>query len=492
MNETTTITLQEVETAISKLDNIEKFQDNFLIIEKFVSDYYNYSISERENQNFNASYQYISAGFNLCNNTFIRLKKIIEENQNNELKNILDQKLFETEIQMLRFNSANNFTTGLFHFSNRNPGLANQFFSESEKNSKELYNKTKDSIFAIESELSKNYKYMSEGLENTLTGDLIDARKNYQIAKIGFEDIIKKLQHENTDENSLLKTKIEYVCRECSNMLHIANAQYYFRSKNYRLSFENYEKLISSYKQTITDFSGIDDDIDIDPDEDSDPVLESLKNFYQGNYFYYTGHMNIVKGLDFQESSKWEDALESFEKVRTDWTRSTEFLLKSNIPQALTLQETLSQNEFSIDQYISSCLKDRDQLQRINELEEKVKMQQEELFNMLKPSGITVNNIQDINNTVEQNVQIVQKIEYKTRENIKELLELLKTVPLNEFDKKEIESEGKELVESKEKGVKFLDKAKSFTEKISGIIKNVGEIATPIIPIVKALALMLA
>ncbi|MFZ1322296.1 MAG: hypothetical protein WAT71_12150 [Ignavibacteria bacterium] len=492
MDENNTTTLKKVESVISQLGNNHNFPDDFIIIEKFISDYYNFSISERENQNFEASYQFISTGFNLCNNTLIQLKKILEENRNEKIKIIFDQKIFETEIQMLRFNSANNFTTGLFHFSNRNPGLANQFFSESEKNSKELYNKTKDNKFTIESELSKNYKHMSEGLEKTLTGDLIDARKNYQLAKIGFEDIIKKLHQEKTEENNLLKTKIEYVCRECSNMLFIANAQYYFRSKNYNLSIENYDKLILSYKQTITDFSGIDSDTDTDLDEDSDPGLESLKNFYQGNYFYYNGHLNIVKGLHFQESNKWDDALESFEKVRTDWIRATEFLLKSNIPQALTLQETISQNEFSIDQYISSCIKDRDQLQKINELEEKVKMQQEELFNMLKPAGITVNNIQDINNTVEQNVQIVQKIEYKTRENIKELLELLKTVPINESDKKDIESEGKELVESKEKGVKFLDKAKSYTEKISGIIKNAGEIATPIIPIVKALALMLA
>ncbi|HRJ99448.1 MAG TPA: hypothetical protein PL089_07500 [Ignavibacteria bacterium] len=422
-----------------------------------------------------------------CNLTLPVLRILSEECSDIELKASMNEKITTVEIFKLKLEAANNFTTGLFNYSNRNPGLANQFFLESEKIFKELYNRTKDIYYVILSENSKNYKYMSEGLEKFITGDLIDARKNYQLAKIGFEDNIKKLDRESSDELKYMKFKTEIICRECTNILYLSNAQYYFRSKNYKLAVENYDKLLDLLKQITDEFKTAQKD----QSDENNSGLDSAINFYEGNYFYNYGFRNIAKGLELQDFEKWDDALECFENTRTAWSRATVSLLKSSIPQAVTLQEFISQNEFTIDQYLSSCIKEREQKQKISELENKVKQQQEELFNMLKPAGITVNNIQDINNTVEQNVQVVQKIENKTRENIKDLLELLKSIPLEESVKNEIETEGKELVESKEKGVKFLDKAKSFTEKISGIVKNVGEIATPLIPAVKALAMML-
>ncbi|MBS1517842.1 MAG: hypothetical protein JSS91_07130 [Bacteroidetes bacterium] len=482
MDDSNVITYQEIQSVISGLGNNEKFSADLELIENFLSDYYEYSITERDKADFPSSFNYITAGFNLCTSAINKLDLISAQNKDENLKELFERKIADLKMHVLKFTAANNFTTGLFHYTNRNPGLANQFFSECEKNFKELFNITKDGRYVIQSDLSKYFRHMSEGLEKFITGDLIDARKNYQIAKIGFEDIVKKLELDISDESRYLKIKIDYICRDCSTLLHMSNAQFYFRSKNYKLAVENYEKLLANIKSTVDDVSG----------ENADEDTEKYKNFYMGNYYYNCGYMNISKALENQKQEKWDEALESFDHARNDWTRATDFLLKSDIQQALTLQETISHNEFSIDQYIESCMKDKEHCLKIIELEEKVRTQQEELFNMLKPAGITVNNIQDINNTVEQNVQIVQKIENKTRENLKELLELLKSVPMNEAEKKTIESEGKELVNSTEKGPKFLDKAKSFTEKVSGIVKNVGEIATPIIPVVKALAMMLA
>ena len=54
MDENNTTTLKKVESVISQLGNNHNFPDDFIIIEKFISDYYNFSISERENQNFEA------------------------------------------------------------------------------------------------------------------------------------------------------------------------------------------------------------------------------------------------------------------------------------------------------------------------------------------------------------------------------------------------------------------------------------------------------
>ncbi|MBK8982591.1 MAG: hypothetical protein IPM38_09800 [Ignavibacteria bacterium] len=487
MDENKSITFQEIQSAAANLRNIETFPQNYDLILEYLSGSYNTSLNETDNQNFNGAYGFISAGLQTCALTLPILKILSDECTDAEIKTSLNENILAVENFKLKFEAANNFTTGIFHYSNRNPGLANQFFSESEKIFKELFNKTRDSYFVILSENSKNYKHMSEGLEKFITGDLIDARKNYQMAKIGFEDTINKLNRENSDEMNYMKIKTEFICRECTNILYLSNAQYYFRSKNFKLAVENYDKLLDLLKQITEEYKAA----EADQTDESTSNIDSAINFYEGNYFYNFGFRNIAKGHEFQEFEKWEEALECFENTRTAWTKATVFLLKSNIPQAVTLQEFISQNEFTIDQYISACIKDREQKQKISELENKVKQQQEELFNMLKPAGVTFNNIQDINNTVEQNVQVVQKIENKTRESIKDLLELMKSVPLDESVKKEIETEGKELVESKEKGVKFLDKAKSFTEKVSGIVKNVGEIATPLIPVVKALAMML-
>jgi len=487
MDDNSVITFQDVQSAAAKLRNSETFTQNFDLILEFLSRSYNISLNETDTQNFQRAYEFISAGLETCNMTLPVLGILTDESPDAEMKTSLNGKIITVEIYKLKFIAANNFTTGIFHYSNRNPGMANQFFFESEKIFKELFNKTKDSYFVIMSDNSKNYKHMSEGLEKFITGDLIDARKNYQLAKIGFEDTIDKLERETSDEMKYIKNRMEFICRECTNILYLSNAQYYSRSKNYKLAVENYDKLLDMLKQITEEYKAE----EADQNDESNSGIDSAINFYEGNYFYNLGFRNIAKGHEYQEFEKWDEALECFENTRTAWTKATVFLLKSNIPQAVSLQEFISQNEFTIDQYISACLKEREQKTKISELENKVKLQQEELFNMLKPAGITVNNIQDINNTVEQNVQVVQKIENKTRESIKDLLELMKSVPLDDSMKKEIETEGKELVESKEKGVKFLDKAKSFTEKVSGIVKNVGEIATPLIPVVKALTMML-
>ena len=105
--------------------------------------------------------------------------------------------------------------------------------------------------------------------------------------------------------------------------------------------------------------------------------------------------------------------------------------------------------------------------------------------------GVTINNTQDVVTTVEQNAQFIQNIENNARQGVEEFLEILKKTGLDESVKKKIEANGNEVLQSTEKGPKFLEKVKNFTKDVAEVVKNVGDIAAPLIPAVKFLSMLI-
>lgn len=92
---------------------------------------------------------------------------------------------------------------------------------------------------------------------------------------------------------------------------------------------------------------------------------------------------------------------------------------------------------------------------------------------------------------VEQNTQLVEKLDDNIKKITQDIIEEIKKSNINEIKKQELENKAAELLSSNDRGPKFLEKIKNFTEDISEIAKNVDEIAGPLKPLVKALTLIL-
>src|SRR5262249_38807640 len=145
----------------------------------------------------------------------------------------------------------------------------------------------------------------------------------------------------------------------------------------------------------------------------------------------------------------------------------------------------------SIDVLVRQCDTERKLQQDLKRVERERDDLRTALLDRLNDRGMTVNTYASAMATIDQNLEIVQKVELKVRDTLGEAVRAVDGSALDPDVKNQIRTDASELLSQDEKGPGFLDKARAFSETLSAIVKNAAEAAGPLIPVAKALALLL-
>jgi hypothetical protein len=414
-------------------------------------------------------------------------QEIFEKNTFNDnpdeqkrLKDLSD----EIESNQLNALAFSQYCSALFNNANRNPGLAASYFEQAEKSFKGLADKKGDFTNNILADYCRALRYFSEALENFFRTSFADAKAKCQQAKIILEKVIEKdleplkEQEEFKDfyDARINLFKADY--QAIKSYYYISDARYQFNNRNFKNAAKQFSNVVNEFELSLRNYL-------------NSPENESLKNLYSGEYYNYLGWKYLSEAEVYRESEDWDNAFKTYELVRKQWEDASEYYLQSAFPGVAALQEALLNASLNIDVYQAVCESEQQLKGKIADLQNEINELKDKLYNAIKPMGVTINNTQDVVTTVEQNAQFIQNIENNARQGIEEFLEILKITGLDEAIKKKIQSNGAEVLQSTEKGPKFLEKVKSFTKDVADVVKNVGDIAAPLIPAVKFLSMLI-
>ncbi|MFZ3148176.1 MAG: hypothetical protein WA137_03960 [Methanothrix sp.] len=215
--------------------------------------------------------------------------------------------------------------------------------------------------------------------------------------------------------------------------------------------------------------------------------LPGLANFYMGEYNKYCGFKYLADGELSREKENWDDALNNYKNSKQNFEISSGFYLKSKLLQARSLQETVINLSSIVEIYERQCKKEqllRDELKKFkNEADEFKKS----LIESAQSAGVTINNVQEVTSLIKQNLEIKNIIDNGIKQRVEEIANEVQKIPLEQNKKDEILDMAKELINSKEQGKPFLERAKNFTKDVSEIVENVGKTAEPVMPLLKIL-----
>ncbi len=388
------------------------------------------------------------------------------------------------EVNQLKAIAYSNFSLALFHNINRNPGLAATHFEKADKSFQDLANKSGSITDKILANYCNALKSFAEAMEDFFRASFANAKTKCQRAKILLENIIEKeleplkdeKQYKDFYDQSINLFKADY--QTIKSYYFISDAKYQFNNRNFKNALKQFSNVVAEADLSLKNYLNSSDN-------------ENMKNLTWGEYHNYLGWQLLSEAEVFRESENWDKAFGNYELVRKEWENASSYYLLSGHPSASALQESVLNAALTVDVYQAVCENEMQLKEKISNLQNEIDELKERLFNAIKPMGIIVNNTQDVVTTVEQNAQFIQNIENNAREGVKELLGTLKDSGLDDAAKKKIETNGTEILQSKETGHKFLDKVKGFTKDVAEIIKNVGDIAGPIIPAFKFLAMLI-
>ena len=449
--------------------------------------HFEFGLSLMSNWNYSTAVkEFDSAGeevfrFKNCYQEILENKIFDDNSQESEKLKTLYQ---VNELKLLSVFAYSHFSIAMLYNINRNPALAASYFEKAEVSFNNLADQTENVEHIVFSKYCNALKFFCEGLEYFYRAGFSNAKTKCQQAKILLGKIIEtdleqlKEIEEHKDFYNITVNLFGSDYQIIKSYYFISEAKYQFNNRNFKNAVKQFLNVVTEFEFSLNNYlSSIDN--------------EMIINMIKGEYHHYMGWKILAEAEVYRESENWDSAFSNYEVVKNEWEEASSCYLSSGHPSAFALQETVLNTSSIIDVYQAVCENEKQLKGKISSLQKEIDELKDKLFNAIKPMGITVNNTQDVVNSLEQNAQFIQNIENNAREGIKELLEVLKASGLDESSKKKIESDGTALLESKDKGHKFLEKAKSFSKDVGEIIKNVGDIASPLLSAYKFLALLI-
>lgn len=425
-----------------------------------------------------------SENFAAVNNLHVEIEKyktaLKEEGALNETYEGLFIQLKEYNLMCLAYYF---FSMAQFNNQSRNPGIAAGYFDKAKSAFLDAHQFTGQTVWKILSTYCSGMQLFAEAMEDFYRANFSSAKTKCQRSYLILQDIINNHLNNVVDsgldeaQQTDIRNSFKSDYQTIKSYYYVCDAKTQFNNRNFKNAAKQFAHVAEEMNVTIENYHH--------------SLPEPVKSLWQGEYNNYLGWKYLSEAELAREQADWGLAFTNYEEVRNRWELSSSFYVQSKLPQGVALQEYILNQALNIDVYQTQCEKEQELNEKVAKLENQINDLQERIGNAIKPMGVTINNTQEVVTTVEQNAQFIQNIEYKAKENIKELLEALKNSAIDEPVKKQIEKDGNEVLNSAEKGPKFFDKVKKFTKDTAEVVKNVGEIATPIVAAIKALSLLL-
>jgi hypothetical protein len=200
----------------------------------------------------------------------------------------------------------------------------------------------------------------------------------------------------------------------------------------------------------------------------------------------HLANRQIVEGELSKDERRWGDAIKAYEEARAHFDAAGAAVLRSRVPAAAAIQETLFNQAAS---NLDLLIRDAEAQERIYAELTKTREDLSRLQQSLADLGINVN----VTTSVEQKQQLFQqqqfvvKLEESVRGTLQELLEAAEMSDLEPELKRRASDKAKELLKSEEKGVGFLERAKAFASDLASVVTSATTVVGPFIPLVKKL-----
>lgn len=371
--------------------------------------------------------------------------------------------------------------TAVTYLFNGSPGAATEYYGKAHEKFEKLKDSEGKRIYDFFADYSKAMEIASKGVQYIALGNLNEAKTLFQRAQFSFSQAEKELptlldkDFEDESQYKILQSYLSLGPIVCDSYYCLAEARDQFSHGNYPEASELFYETADNYQQMIQYMR-------------KNEVPEPMINLYIGEYYNYLGNGYLAEGEALREQEKWDEALKRYTEVRKTWKKGAQSYMESGFSQGLAMQVYLTSEISKISElYVKRCKVDQDQKTKIQEL----KSQIQTLIDSIGKSGVTVNNMQDVNSIVKQNVEIIQTLETNIKKNIQNLLDELDDTSVPNKDKEHIRDRAEELIGSENKGNQFMKSAKEFTEDLKEIVNNIGDTAKPLLPFVTALSLLI-
>ena len=399
-----------------------------------------------------------------------------DQNDAGEAREALTAVVTELDRNVVKAACFRDFSDGMCHKLSRSPGEAALRFVAARDGFRRLHQLTKEGLYEFLGDYSAVLEPTCQGLELMMRSNDAGARVVLQRAKTQMATLVKELTADalglSAEEFELMKAPLNADVVGLEMQFLFADARDQFSRGNYQLAAKQYARLCDTYRTKM------------------EPGLGNLTDVQrcvsQTDFYVYSGLRYLALGESYREERRWDEALQSYEKAREELANGADSILKTGMPQAAMMQETLANQNAAIEFYVRAAERERRLYERVVELESSLK----ELQTTYARAGVTVQNFNEMKTTVEQHLQFIQKTESSARETIREIADKVDETGLSSSQKDEVKKKAQEVLEAKEKGASFLERAKRFSGDVAEIVGNATKIAEPIAPFVKLLSLL--
>jgi tetratricopeptide (TPR) repeat protein len=372
--------------------------------------------------------------------------------------------------------------------SGRNPGAAVGHYKCAGEKFDRLNDVEPDGRWQALAAYSRVLSDVSSGFEKLLRADPASAAADFQRAKGALEVVVEDQVPElvaSTPQDSeehegliALSGELERDLLGVASFLQLARFRDEGAKGNWVAALTAAEELCDATEEHLSRVS---------PD-----APRWFRRQIEAEFHTHVANREVMHGHVLKDQGKWDAALAAYAEARAELLRSAESYVKTGLPTAQAAQEAcINQASTTIDVFIRQCQTERDLRCENERLRNELASLQSSLLERLKDRGIQVNTQASVMATIDQDAQIVQHVEMKVRDTIAEARHAIDLSTLDPVVKDALRSQAEALLATQEKGPGFLDKAKSFSEKVSAIVKNAAEAAGPLVPVAKALALLL-
>jgi hypothetical protein len=364
---------------------------------------------------------------------------------------------------------------GQLHQIHRNPGTAVDFFGKAETAFREAAVDLADEVAAFFADYAAALKEFAAGMEDSVRGDYDAARSSYQRAKGRYHVLQEQAARLATvdDTQKLFSNLLPMVVFEAATIAaQFEKASYmaHFSQGEYEAAAENAANLTALLESTVASI----------PEQ----VPAWQASVVRAQLAWAEADRARATAFVKREEERWGEAEDAYAEARKKLEEAAAFMLRSGLPDAVAAQEALmSQASVTIAAELRQC-KDEEALK--GEVK-KLRAERDNLLGRLGAAGVSVTNIQEATAVAEQNTQITLRIEQSVRETLPDLRAAIEAAQLGPEGER-LKAEAAALEASGEHSGSFLERAKEFTEKVAAVVKNVGEAAAPIIPVLRVLA----
>lgn len=185
-----------------------------------------------------------------------------------------------------------------------------------------------------------------------------------------------------------------------------------------------------------------------------------------------------------REQEQWDEVQTAYERARNELSNAANLFLRTGLPEAAATQESLmAMATVTLAPEARQARSEQQLKESLNEL----RAERRELIERISSAGVTVNNAVDAVAVAEQHTEIAVQVTQSVKNILPELRAALESASLGpEGD--ELKKEIAALETSDEPPASFLERAKTLTGRLADIVKNVGDAAAPVIPVLQKLA----